>query len=190
MDLLPLEGHPQEAEAALLETPLFTPSSEVLPQWEEFWQQLLQVAAQADAGVATNLPRPDYRADAQTQDSLMKVDRIIGSLSRITEALAFQDLSGQRLLKVMNLLRQLQVQVLTLLVAAGTKLKIKMDQQELSLKEHEILAQEELDRLLHTLATPVAPELGDPEGLGKISSTDDQPLDQDSVNDLLNSMGF
>ncbi len=109
------------------------------------------------------------------------MDRITDSLSRIIEALSFQDLSGQRLLKLLKIIRQLQVQVLSLLVAAGQRLLVNLDDQSFPPQESD-LARNELDRLLHNVATPADEDIAAPP--------DDQPLDQTAVNDLLTSMGF
>jgi chemotaxis regulatin CheY-phosphate phosphatase CheZ len=113
------------------------------------------------------------------------MERIHSSLSGITEALSFQDLSGQRLLKVLKILRQLQVQVLTLLVAAGNKLKGNIEGQEISFSKTEFSAQEELNRLLHTF-TQASQAPSDLEQ----AASGQGPLDQEAVNDLLTSMGF
>ena len=118
---------------------------------------------------------------AGIQEVLETVDRITRSLSRIVEALAFQDLSGQRLLKILKIIRQLQVQVLTLLVAAGRKLEMNLDDQSQPGQESD-LARKELDRLLHEVSPSSDQECA--------VVPDGQPLDQDAVNDLLTSMGF
>jgi chemotaxis regulatin CheY-phosphate phosphatase CheZ len=109
------------------------------------------------------------------------VDGITASLSRIIEALAFQDLSGQRLLKILKILRELQVQVLSLLVAAGEKLRLKLDDQSLSGQDSD-QAREELDRLLTSCASF--------SGQSALASTEEQPLDQNAINELLTTMGF
>jgi chemotaxis regulatin CheY-phosphate phosphatase CheZ len=117
----------------------------------------------------------------RVQEVLGTVDRITESLSRIIEALSFQDLSGQRLLKILNIIRQLQIQVLTLLVAAGHKLQMKVDDQSLPLQGSD-LAREELDRLLNNF-TPSSDH-------DAAASPEEQPLDQNAVNELLTNMGF
>ncbi len=181
---LPLEGHlPGEAEPSE-EAVLDAPEPELLSHWQEFWQELQHLSAQATTAPHPSPDPQDTTSAAVAQEALTTVDRITSSLSRITEALAFQDLSGQRLLKVLGILKQLQIQVLTLLVAAGYKLKIRMDRQELEFKEHEIQAQEELDRILHNLRSD------GPENQDAPVVPDDRPLDQDAINDLLSSMGF
>jgi chemotaxis regulatin CheY-phosphate phosphatase CheZ len=115
------------------------------------------------------------------QEVLETVDRITHSLSRIVEALSFQDLSGQRLLKILKIIRQLQVQVLTLLVAAGHKLEMKLDSLAHPGQESD-LARKELDRLLNSVTPPSDQEFA--------AAPEEQPLDQNAINDLLTGMGF
>jgi chemotaxis regulatin CheY-phosphate phosphatase CheZ len=110
--------------------------------------------------------------------------RINTSLSRIMEHLSFQDLSGQRLQKVLKLIRELQIQVLSLLVALGNKLKLCQTSGAALMTEADLLAQKEWDRMLDNLLA-VSQENSDDAG-----PPPGQPLDQDSVNDLLTSMGF
>ena len=97
--------------------------------------------------------------------------------------MSFQDLSGQRLLKILKIIRQLQVQVLTLLVAAGHKLEVKPDNLSQPGQESD-LARKELEGLLNS----VVPTTDTDEEFPAVP--DDQPLDQNAVNDLLTSMGF
>jgi chemotaxis regulatin CheY-phosphate phosphatase CheZ len=122
--------------------------------------------------------------EAKIQESIGVLDRITTSLSRIMEALAFQDLSGQRLLQVLKLLRQMQFQILTLVVSAGTKLKKKAEQRGLTLEESGVLAQDEIERLLSALA-PAPSSSEAPEAVGA-----EQVLDQEAINELLTNMGF
>jgi chemotaxis regulatin CheY-phosphate phosphatase CheZ len=153
---------------------------EVAARWGEFKQALNILAEHRGSGITGSpaaMPHPG--GGAEIQGLLETVDRITNNLSRIIEALSFQDLSGQRLLKILNIIRQLQVQVLTLLVAAGQKLLVNLDDQPSSPHDSD-LARKELDRLLHSSPPPddecVAPTEGQ--------------LDQSAVNDLLTSMGF
>jgi chemotaxis regulatin CheY-phosphate phosphatase CheZ len=112
------------------------------------------------------------------------LDRITTCLSRIMEALAFQDLSGQRLLQVLKLLRQIQLQILTMVVAAGTKLKKKAEQRGITLEESGVLAQDEIDRLMVT----VTPPSSSPEA--PMVAPEEQVLNQEAINNLLTNMGF
>ncbi len=184
MPELPLEGQAVEEEIAVGASEGGGSQAEVLSLWEEFFGGVQRLAEMSKAAPAVEGGGGDGAASAVAQEALGKVERITSALSRITEALAFQDLSGQRLLKVLHILRQLQVQVLTLLVAAGQKLKMRIEGQDFSQEQQDALVQEELDRMLHGL-THVASEDGQATAI-----SDDQPLDQDAVNDLLSGLGF
>jgi len=178
---LPLE--PRSVEEEILDAPLPTPENpEVTSRWEALHQNLHLLAETQQA--APNVPAAgpgNGTAAAVVQEVLAAVDRITGSLSRIIEALSFQDLSGQRLLKILNILRQLQVQVLTLLVAAGQRFQEMLNGQVFPLQEKE-QAREELDRLLHSYAPPSDQDVA--------AVPEEQPLDQSAINELLTGMGF
>lgn len=170
---IPLEGQALSLPAAS------GPDDGLRARWESF----LAVLEPAMASLHKQGAAPPLTAD-RTMSALAATGRIRDSLSRITETLSFQDLSGQRLLKVLKILRQVQVQVLTLLIAIGNKLRLKSEGQEISLKEGEALAQEELVRMLgHT-----DPEGSTPAHVAKPASQ--EPLDQAAVNELLASLGF
>jgi hypothetical protein len=178
---LPLEAHEVEEEFA--DEPGDTQGkSEVATLWEKLHQNPKILAEHRHTGTGGGTAQPGQQLEAaEVQEVLETVDRITHSLSRIVEALAFQDLSGQRLLKILKIIRQLQVQVLTLLVAAGHKLEVKLDHQSQPGQESD-LARKELDRLLNSVAPTSDKEF--------TAVPDDQPLDQNAVNDLLTSMGF
>jgi chemotaxis regulatin CheY-phosphate phosphatase CheZ len=150
--------------------------------WQELQNTLKLLAEQRQAGggggaagSGTN-PEP-----AEVKEIVDTVDHITGNLSRILEALSFQALSGQRLVKILKLLRELKVQVLTLLVAAGEKLRANLDDEPQSSKGS-VQAREELDHLLASAA------MSSEEDATAIP--EEQPLDQDAINDLLTTMGF
>jgi chemotaxis regulatin CheY-phosphate phosphatase CheZ len=155
---------------------------EVAILWEKLHQNLKLLAEyrQTAAGGAPASTGQPLGA-AGVQEVLDTVDRITQSLSRIVEALSFQDLSGQRLLKILKIIRQLQVQVLTLLVAAGQKLEANLDDKAQPGQESD-LARKELDRLLSSVTPPSDQE--------SAAAPEEQPLDQNAVNELLTSMGF
>lgn len=176
---LPLEGNPLEPE------PGDDPQSELLLFWEEFFQNFKSLLENPETQGLPASPGLGKATKEVAQEALTMVERINESLSKITEALAFQDLSGQRLHIILKILSQLQVQVLTLLVAAGNKLKTKMEGKDFAPTDSEISAQEELDRLLHIITRAPA-DMTSPE----ISPTEQQPLDQEAINELLTSMGF
>ncbi|RJR33859.1 MAG: hypothetical protein C4567_16480 [Deltaproteobacteria bacterium] len=192
MPELPLEGHP--AEAAPAPAPAADPAPAAgpapqplgfLPLWEDFFQKIQDLAAQAQSAPEVSA-RPEGSAleEDRIQETTKVLDRITASLSRIMEALAFQDLTGQRLLQVLKILRSLQFQILTMVVSAGTKLKKKAEQTGITLEESGMMAQDEIDRLMSNLApTSSASET-------EVCAVDGRVLDQAAVNDLLTSMGF
>jgi hypothetical protein len=178
---LPLEA--QEVEEEFADEPTETQGNpEVESCWAEL-QQTLKLLAESRQAPGEGFPAGpgNNQTAVRVQEVLGTVDRITESLSRIIEALSFQDLSGQRLLKILNIIRQLQIQVLTLLVAAGHKLQMKVDDQSLPLQGSD-LAREELDRLLNNF-TPSSDH-------DAAASPEEQPLDQNAVNELLTNMGF
>jgi chemotaxis regulatin CheY-phosphate phosphatase CheZ len=179
---LPLEAQGMEEEFG--DEPGDTQgNSEVGTFWEKLHQNLKLLAEHRQTGAGAGSPAASQQMGAAgVQEVLDTVDRITQSLSRIVEALSFQDLSGQRLLKILKIIRQLQVQVLTLLVAAGRQLEMNQDDQSHPKQESD-LARKELDRLLQEVSPPADQELAAP-------SEEQQPLDQNAVNDLLTSMGF
>jgi chemotaxis regulatin CheY-phosphate phosphatase CheZ len=187
MPELPLEGHPVEAAPAPALTAAPAPQPpDFLPLWEVFFQKIQDLAAQAQS--APEVPahsEGNSLEEAKIQETTAVLDRITASLSRIMEALAFQDLTGQRLLQVLKILRSLQFQILTMVVSAGTKLKKKAEQKGITLEESGMMAQGEIDRLMSNLAPPSSPTGNDVE-----CAVEGRVLDQEAVNDLLTSMGF
>ena len=179
---LPLEAREVEGESTG-EAGDSQGNPEVESRWQELQKTLRQLAEhrQTAGGGAAAAGLDPHQAADEVKEVVDTVDNITGKLSRIVEALSFQDLSGQRLLKILKLLRELQVQVLTLLVAAGEKLRVQLDDQSMSPKVSD-QAREELDRLLASAASSDEDAAATPE--------DQQPLDQDAINDLLTTMGF
>jgi len=105
--------------------------------------------------------------------------RIILSIRRILESLSFQDLSGQRIKKILSMLSSVQVQLLSLLVSFGVKLKKKQEERGITAHETEELAIHEVDKMKNLLAEQDAE--GDEWG---------GPLNQDAVDKLLGDLGF
>lgn len=102
-------------------------------------------------------------------------------ITRIMETLSFQDLSGQRIFKIVGLISAVQVQLLSLLVSFGTKLKEKEKEHDLvSGEDTDEMAQEEVDKMLKHIAGPQAMEGPAAEGR----------LNQDKVDGLLADLGF
>ena len=102
---------------------------------------------------------------------------ICGDVSKITEALSFQDLSGQQILKIIKLLGDFQVQLLAIVVSFGSQLKRKEEKPEITAEESKRLAQDDVDSYINKINAPEA----DGEGGG---------LDQEAVNKMLEEMGF
>ncbi len=177
---LPLEAKEME-EAFPEDPPEFQGNPEMESGWEELRRTLGLLSEQRQAAPGAGARTSGPREAADVQKVLDTVNRITQNLSRIIEALSFQDLSGQRLLKILKIIRQLQVQVLTLLVAAGDRLPTKLDDQAIAPPQSD-QAREELDRLL----TSVVPS----ENQSAAVAPEEQPLDQNAVNDILTSMGF
>ncbi len=178
---LPLEAKGSE-EASPEASPEYPGGPEAAARWDELRHTLKLLferrqAAIAEGGSATG---PQLGV-LEAKTILDTVDHITKNLSRIIEALSFQDLSGQRLLKILKIIRQLQVQVLTLLVAAGDRLQARLEGGALDLKESD-QAREELDRLLSSFAPSTAG--------GAAVTSPEQPLDQNAINELLTTMGF
>jgi len=185
MPILPLEGHPLDAAPAPAPAPAAPEKPGFLPLWEDFFQKVQKLAAQAETPPEVPVIMETPVEEERIQKTTSILDRITTSLSRIMEALAFQDLSGQRLLQVLKLLRQIQLQILTMVVATSTKLKKKTEQKGITLAESGVMAQSEIDRLMVTL-TP-APSSSDE---APSAAAEDQVLDQEAINDLLTNMGF
>ncbi len=110
------------------------------------------------------------------EDAFQVASSITDDISRITEALSFQDLSGQQILKIIKLLTDFQVNLLAIVVSFGSQLKIKEKNSGITVEESKRIAQEDVDKYLKSMTTD---EVG---GEGS--------LDQDAVNDLLKGLGF
>ncbi|MFZ5774630.1 MAG: protein phosphatase CheZ [Thermodesulfobacteriota bacterium] len=110
------------------------------------------------------------------EEAHLSMGTIAEEIIRITEALSFQDLSGQQILKIIKLLSDFQVQLLAIVVSFGSQLKSKEQNAELSVEESKLLAQQDVDKYLGSMTTE---EVG---GQGA--------LDQDAINSLLAEMGF
>jgi len=107
------------------------------------------------------------------------IHQIITNLSRILESLSFQDLSGQRIMRILAMLSNVQVQLLSILVSYGVKLRKRKEVRELSPMETDELAVREVARMKGLLT-------GD---AGADSKWDDR-LDQNAIDKLLADLGF
>jgi len=128
----------------------------------------------------TSLEKADHEkliAAISGTDTLIK--KIIVNISRILESLSFQDLSGQQIKKILGVLSSVQVQLLSMLVTFGVKLKKKEEYEGLTDGDAEEFAHKEVDKLKSKDSDDWEDE-DDGEG----------PLDQNSVDDLLAELGF
>jgi chemotaxis regulatin CheY-phosphate phosphatase CheZ len=130
-----------------------------------------------------NLHKKDQKKliDAiESTDKLIKT--IIFNISRILESLSFQDLSGQQIKKILSVLSSVQVQLLSMLVTFGVKLKKKDEYESLAVGEKEDLVHQEVDKM----KSKVADDVWEDEAEGERGG----PLNQDAVDDLLAELGF
>jgi chemotaxis regulatin CheY-phosphate phosphatase CheZ len=137
---------------------------------------LEQALATSGEGAPSNKLQPEL---VQELDKTMSI--IVSSVNGIIEALSFQDLSGQAIYRIVRLLTDFQVQLLAMVVSFGTKLKSKAEKKDVTTDQSEKMAQEEVDKALESIG--VGAEAGE-------EVPDGAELDQDSVNSLLDSMGF
>lgn len=122
-----------------------------------------------------NVKQEDHQkliAAIEATDSQIK--NIITNISRILESLSFQDLSGQQIKKILSVLSSVQVQLLSMLVTFGVKLKKK--EAYAGLEEG---AADDLARMKEQISEEW--DEGE-EGEG--------PLNQDAVDNLLAELGF
>jgi chemotaxis regulatin CheY-phosphate phosphatase CheZ len=146
------------------------------PQLPGELQALLEEALSTATGGQPNTVQPEL---VQELDQTMAV--IFSSVNSIIEALSFQDLSGQAIYRIVRLLTDFQVQLLAMVVSFGSKLKFKAEGKDVTSDQSEKLAQEEVDKALESLG------IG---GGDEDESAGGSKLDQDTVNSLLDSMGF
>jgi len=117
-------------------------------------------------------------AAIESTDKLIK--NIIINISRILESLSFQDLSGQQIKKILSVLSSVQVQLLSMLVTFGVKLKKKEEYESLAVGEKEDLVHQEVDKMKSKVSDDVWEDEAEGEG----------PLNQNAVDDLLADLGF
>ena len=154
-------------------------------------EKLAQAAADDDmGGMETGTDDPPFTRVKQG-DREQIIDTVEGAseliqditshLTRILEALAFQDLSGQRILKIVRLISDVQVQLLSILVSFGARMKKRKEAPEMAeaAGDGHDLAQSEVDKMLEQVGGST---LEGPEAEGR--------LDQGKVDDLLADLGF
>ncbi len=101
---------------------------------------------------------------------------ITANVSKITEALSFQDLSGQRIMKILKLLSDFQIELLAIVVSFGSQLKHKKEDETISVDEGKSLAQGDVDKYLGNIS--------------EVGTDEDGMLDQETVNQMLEEFGF
>ncbi len=138
---------------------------------------------EAASKMGTAAPEGSVMSLADQRDIFAKIESAFGvstaitaDVSKITEALSFQDLSGQQIMKILKLLSDFQVQLLAIVVSFGSQLKQKKEKADISIEESKSLAQSDVDRYLGAIPS---------EG-----KTDTGMLDQDTVNQMLEEFGF
>jgi chemotaxis regulatin CheY-phosphate phosphatase CheZ len=107
------------------------------------------------------------------------IHQIIANLNRILESLSFQDLSGQRIMRILGMLSNVQVQLLSILVSYGVRLKRRQEAKGGTPKESAEMADKEVERIKHMLTD----ESGEGSEWG-------ERLDQNAIDKLLADMGF
>lgn len=189
--ILPLEVPPTEevaGEPAPESEPAVPTGGADAARLEEFREALIamaglvdEVAAAVENGDETVPPGMSRMSLGDQVEIFNKIESaftvatsICDDVTRITEALSFQDLSGQQILKIIKLLSDFQVQLLALVVSFGSQLKSKERNVEITAEESKRLAQEDVDRYLK----------------GMSEARKEGPLDQDTVNKMLEDFGF
>lgn len=194
---LPIEGEVREKEvpvdAAEPQAPAAASQEAQTPPWkleavlgaldETIGMIDKKRAALAEGKVAANysmVRNTDRKAIITAVESSHQIlQAIINHITHILEALSFQDLSGQRILKIVKLISHVQVQLLSLLVSFGAKLKKRQAALSPEGSGGAIMAQDDVDRMLESVT--VAPMEG-PGAEGR--------LDQDAVDSMLAKLGF
>ncbi|MDH4320407.1 MAG: protein phosphatase CheZ [Desulfobulbaceae bacterium] len=185
---LPIEAPPMEevAGTAPPAAPTPAPAAGADPRLGELAGIIEQCLAASDALGVPAAPANGLSAmtKADQAEIFSKIEaafgiatNICGSVSKINEALSFQDLSGQQILKIIKLLGDFQVQLLAIVVSFGSQLKRKEEKPDITAEESKRLAQEDVDSYINKINAPAADEEG---GV----------LDQDAVNKMLADMGF
>ncbi|MEW5724250.1 MAG: protein phosphatase CheZ [Thermodesulfobacteriota bacterium] len=141
---------------------------------------LIDGSREADFTRVKNEDRKTMISSVEGASDVVKL--IMGHITRILESLAFQDLSGQRILKIVRLISDVQVQLLSLLVSFGSKIKRKKEEPTLTETPEDThrLVQDEVDKMIERITGPS--KLEGPEAEGR--------LDQGAVDNLLADLGF
>ncbi len=138
--------------------------------------------AAEDGGAQTGfsvVKKEDHEKLVATLESSDQVIRkIVESIRQILEALSFQDLSGQRIVKIADMLTNVQFQLLSILVSFGVKLKSHQQHADSDDWDSDEEASEEVSKMMSRVKEEV-------DGEAEAS-----PLDQGEVDKLLAELGF
>ena len=115
------------------------------------------------------------RLIAALESSDHVIQCIISNISRILESLSFQDLSGQRIIKIVDLLSNVQIQLLSILVSSGVKLRRLREDNDIEKSS----AEAEVDELMLRFIADSSKD-----GAAKTI------LDQGAIDSLLADLGF
>ncbi|MCX8044188.1 MAG: protein phosphatase CheZ [Desulfobacterota bacterium] len=180
---LPIEGRVEEIEVPRKAAASDPQYADLLQMFDAYIDRLRTLTIGGVLGGERAPSSPDDGNRAQLLGVIESTDavlqNIIENIRHILEALTFQDLSGQRIKKILNLLSNVQVQLLTMLVTFGVKLKKKQEDKGITAQETEAIASREIDRI-KTLVVEQPSEGGEWSG----------PLNQDAVDKLLAELGF
>ena len=173
----------EETPSATLEAPEPDPRLEELNQLIETSLEKIDVLEKKSADVTPSPVGPgmsledQHQIFAQIENAFGVAGSICNDVSKITEALSFQDLSGQQIMKIIKLLSDFQMQLLSIVVSFGAQLKHKEKDSRITVDESKKLAQQDVDSYLK-----------------KVSGDEDEKeggmLDQTAVNLMLEEMGF
>ena len=114
----------------------------------------------------------------ESSDDIIK--KIVQGMQHILETLSFQDLSGQQIMKIADILSSVQVQLLSILVSFGVKFKAKAEDSSLTTWDAEAETSEQVTQMMNRLGEEGAQGEGESTG----------PLDQAAVDQMLAELGF
>ncbi len=173
----------EKAPATALDTPKPDPRLKELNQLMETSLEKIDVLEEKSAEVTPSPVGPGMSLEdqheifAQIEDAFGVAASICSNVSNITEALSFQDLSGQQIMKIIKLLSDFQIQLLSIVVSFGSQLKHKEKDSGITVDESKKLAQQDVDSYLKTVS-------------GDEDEKEGGMLDQTAVNLMLEEMGF
>ena len=172
----PAEDAPAPASTTAESDPKLGELAEIIEQCMAATDTLAKPAAPANGfGIMTKEDQLEIFNKIESAFGI--ATNICGDVSKINEALSFQDLSGQQILKIIKLLGDFQVQLLAIVVSFGSQLKRKEEKPDITAEESKRLAQDDVDSYINKINAPAGGEEGG-------------ALDQDAVNSMLEEMGF